>query len=117
MILELSPRYIKAGLEGESHPIARYDFRPSETRRVGDYRQFLPGHARTNEALDERWGRGYELWRNDVKDLDLGLLSDKLERAVREIYNKYLLQDAGNSRLILVVPSLIAHPEIGRAHV
>ena len=42
----------------------------------------------------------HELWRNDLKDFDLGLMEDKLERTVREAYNKYLLTDAGAARLV-----------------
>ena len=111
VILELSPRYIHAGIEGESHAQCRYEFVPSATRRVGDFRQHLPNHVRPAEPLSwETWGRGYELWRNNVKGLDLGLVGDKLERAVREIYNKHLLVDAGTAKLVLVVPSLVPHP-------
>ena len=42
--------------------------------------------------------------------MDLGLMEDKLERAIREAYNKYLLVDAGSARLILVLPSLMPLP-------
>lgn len=42
--------------------------------------------------------------------MNLGLLSDNLERAIREINNKHLLVDAGTARMVLVVPSLLPHP-------
>lgn len=109
VILELSPRCIKAGIEGESHPQIRYDFKPEKSVRLGDYRQHLPGYTKAEEPL-ETWGAGYELWKNDLRDFDLGLLGDKLERAVREIYYKHLLLDVGSTRLVLVVPSLVSHP-------
>ncbi|KAK5938734.1 hypothetical protein PMZ80_008926 [Knufia obscura] len=109
IIIELSPRYLKAGIESESHPQCRYEFRPTNAKRLGDYRQWLPGYTAPKES-PEKWGEGYELWRNDLKDFDLGLLGDKLERAVREVYNKNLLIDAGNARLVLVVPSVLPHP-------
>lgn len=109
IIIELSSRYLKAGIEGESHPQCRYNFQPSYAKRLGDYRQWLPGYTPPKESLGT-WGEGYELWRNDLKNVDLGLLGDKLERAVRDLYNKHLLVDAGNARLVLVVPSLLPHP-------
>ena len=109
VIIELSPRYLKAGIEGESHPQCRYDFKPAAAKRVGDYRQWLPSYTKPRESLDT-WGEGYELWRNDLKDIDLGLLGDKMERAVQEVYNKHLLVDPGNARLVLVLPSLLPHP-------
>lgn len=56
------------------------------------------------------WANAYELWRMDLRDVDLGLVEDKIERVLRETYNKYLLTDAGTSRLVLVVPSLMPHP-------
>ena len=54
--------------------------------------------------------KNHELWRMDLREVDLGLVEDKLERAVREIYNNYLLTDAGNARLVLVMPSVMPHP-------
>lgn len=76
---------------------------------MGDYRTYLPEYRRRKEDLQVR-SREYELWRNDLKDVDLGLLEDKFERAVRESYNKHLLVDAGVARLVLVLPSLVPHP-------
>lgn len=109
IIIELNSRYIKAGIEGETYPQCRYNFTPSVAKRVGDYRQYLPDHVRAKGSLDT-WGEGYELWKNDIRGMSLGLLSDNLERAVRELNNKHLLVDAGIARLILVVPSLLPHP-------
>lgn len=84
-------------------------FTPETSRRVGDYRSYLPGYSRRREDLKAKSSE-YELWRADLRDVDLGLLEDKLERAVREAHNKYLLVDAGTARLILVLPSLLPLP-------
>jgi actin-related protein len=46
----------------------------------------------------------------ELRDVDLGLIEDKIERVFRETYNKYLLTDAGTSRLVLVIPSIMPHP-------
>lgn len=109
IIIELTPRHLKAGIEGESYPQCRYDFKSANAKRLGDYRQWMPGYIPPKEHLDT-WGQDHELWRNDLRDVSLGLLSDQLERAVREVYNKNLLVDAGVARLVLVVPSLLPHP-------
>lgn len=109
VILELNSRYIKAGIEGESHPQCRYDLTPLSFQRVDSYRQYLPNYTRPKEDLGT-WGAGYEFWKNDVRSMNLGLFSDNLERIIREINNKHLLVDAGTARLVLVVPSLLPHP-------
>ena len=56
------------------------------------------------------WSSSRELWDMDLKDVDLGLVQDKLERAIREAYTKYLLTDAGSHRIALVIPSVLPHP-------
>lgn len=109
IIIELEPRGLSAGFQGESGPQCYIPFTPQNSRRVGDYRSFLPGFRRRKEDVATK-SKEYELWRGDLKDVDLGLLEDKLERAVREAYNNHLLVDAGNARLVLVLPSLVPHP-------
>ena len=114
IIFELDPRYLKAGFEGESGPQCAIAFHPDQAKRVGDYRVYLPSYKKSQTCL-EGAAHEHELWRNDLKDLDLGLVEDKLERAVREAYNKYLLTDAGSARLILVLPSLVPLPVLSTA--
>ncbi|KAK5193380.1 hypothetical protein LTR99_006932 [Exophiala xenobiotica] len=109
IIIELNPRELIAGFQGESGPQCTIQFTPQHSRRVGDYRTYLPDYRRKEEDIQTR-SKEYELWRSDLQDVDLGLLEDKLERAVREAYNKHLLVDAGNARLVLVLPSLVPHP-------
>ncbi|OQV05784.1 hypothetical protein CLAIMM_10457 [Cladophialophora immunda] len=114
IIIELDPRGLRAGFQGESGPQCFIPFTSQSSRRVGDYRSFLPGFRRRRQDLASK-SKEYELWRNDLRDVDLGLLEDKLERAVREAYNKYLLVDAGTARLVLVLPSLVPHPVLSTA--
>ena len=111
VIFELTPRQLSAGFEGESGPQCTITFGPENSRRVGDYRAWLPDYMRADVRLEDAI-RTNELWRNDLTDVDLGLLEDKLERAVREVYNKHLLTDAGTARLILVLPSVVPIPVI-----
>ncbi|OAP63125.1 hypothetical protein AYL99_02352 [Fonsecaea erecta] len=114
IIIELDPRGLRAGFQGESGPQCFIPFTSQSSRRVGDYRSFLPEFRRRRQDLASK-SKEYELWRNDLRDVDLGLLEDKLERAVREAYNKYLLVDAGTARLVLVLPSLVPHPVLSTA--
>lgn len=109
VIIELGARYLRAGFEGECSPQCVLTFGPEDSRRVGDYRDWAPGGRRKDLDIEE-WGQEHELWGMDLRDVDLGLVEDKIERAVREVYNKYLLTEAGSARLVLVVPSLLPHP-------
>ena len=111
IILQLTSRQLSAGFEGESGPQCTITFGPENSRRIGDYRAWLPDYKRSDIKVEDA-ARANELWRNDLSDVDLGLVEDKLERAVREVYNKYLLTDAGTARLILGLPSIVPIPII-----
>jgi hypothetical protein len=111
----MGARSLRAGFEGESMPMCSVGFGPEESRKVGDYRGWVKPNKSTSEdavsSLDaEEWVKNHELWRMDLREVDLGLVEDKLERAVREIYNNCLLTDAGNARLVLAMPSVMPHP-------
>ncbi len=58
----------------------------------------------------DKWGDDHELWRMDVRELDMGLVGDKIERAVREAVTKHLLIDMKGRKLVIVLPSLMPHP-------
>lgn len=114
IIFEIGARWLRAGFEGNGSPVCVVGFGPEESRRVGDYRGWIHG-AVGNGPLPkpvnaEDWARDYELWQPDLRKVDLGLLEDKIERLFRDTYNRYLLTDAGSSRLVLVLPSLMPHP-------
>ncbi|KAJ5132585.1 hypothetical protein N7448_006743 [Penicillium atrosanguineum] len=114
IIFEIGTRWIRAGFEGNGSPACTVGFGPEEMRRVGDYRGWIQGASGVGPlprpVNAEDWVRDYELWRHDLRDLDLGLVEDKIERALRETYNQHLLTDAGTSRLVLALPSLMPHP-------
>ncbi|RAL07707.1 putative actin-related protein RO7 [Aspergillus homomorphus CBS 101889] len=117
IIFELGARWLRAGFEGESTPMCVVGCGPEECRRVGDYRGWLktnnpdtdPGQLRPLVNAED-WASAYELWKMDLRTVDLGLVEDKIERMFRETYNKYLLTDAGTSRLVLVLPAIMPHP-------
>ncbi|KAL4945475.1 hypothetical protein BDV06DRAFT_184675 [Aspergillus oleicola] len=116
IIFELGARWLRAGFEGESEPKCILGFGPEESRRAGDYRQWLKGTPVADDTLPlppakpDDWTRPYELWKMDLRDVDIGLVEDKIERMLREAYNTYLLTDAGSARLVLVLPSVLPHP-------
>lgn len=114
IIFELGSRWLRAGFEGDSTPMCVVGFGPEESRRAGDYRGWLNydsvGDPAQGPLSPEEWVSAYELWRMDLRSVDLGLVEDKIERMIRETYNNYLLTDAGTARLVLVLPSLMPHP-------
>ena len=112
LVFEFGTRYFRAGFAGEGTPRCTLGFGPEESRRVGDYRRWQPdyeGRPKKKQRV-QHWGEDYELWRMDLRDLDLGLVADKVERAVREAYTKYLLTDLKPRRVILVLPPVMPHP-------
>lgn len=110
-VFELGARHLCAGVAGESSPRCTLGFGPEESRRVGDYRRWLPGYSRPiRRQTEAEWGVEHDLWRMDLRDVDLGLVGDKIERAVRNFHTKYLLMDQKSRRLLLVLPSVIPHP-------
>ncbi|KAL4897308.1 actin-like ATPase domain-containing protein [Aspergillus ambiguus] len=115
IIFEFGSRWLRAGFEGDSTPVCVVGCGPEDCRRAGDYRGWVMGPSNGDVApptlaRPEEWTGAYELWKMDLRDVDLGLVEDKIERMIRETYNKHLLTDAGTSRLVLVLPSVMPHP-------
>ncbi len=90
LILELGTRKLRVGFAGDSLPRGTVSFTPEQQRRVGDYRIWEADYHDDWEkrASGDLWGKGHELWQFDIRDLDLGLVGDKLERALREAFTK-----------------------------
>jgi hypothetical protein len=90
VILEFGSRYIRAGFAGDAVPKAVIDFGPEEQRRAGDYSRWDTGHDKSFLGRREgnAWGEVHELWRPDLRGLDLGLVGDKIDRAVRDAFTK-----------------------------
>ena len=112
LIFEFGSRHLSAGFAGESYPRCTIDYGQERSRRVGDYRRWLPGwdtRPRKSRRIAS-WGDDHELWRMDLRVLDMGLVQDKIERSVREAYTKHLLLDYKSSKkLILMLPSIMPH--------
>lgn len=112
LIFEIGARHLCAGFAGENSPRCNLEFGPEDSRRVGDYRRWLPGFEDrlVRKRIGYEWGEDHELWRMDLRELDLGLVEDQIERAVREVYSKYLLLELKSRRLNLLLPSIMPHP-------
>jgi len=93
VIIELGSRYLRAGFAGDAIPKAVIDFSPEEQRRAGDYRKWEIGYAKDwrKRISGKEWGDGYELWKPDLRIVDLGLVGDKVERAIRVAFTKSVL--------------------------
>lgn len=115
VIYELHPRSLSAGFAGESKPrcVHRFGHQIGDGRRVGDYRDFTGHKSRVlrRDRNDTRWSANHELFRADVRQLDLELVADRLERAVRQVHTDYLqLVPARPLKAVLAIPSLLPAP-------
>ena len=90
LILDFGTRSLRAGFAGDAVPKAVIGFGPEEQRRAGDYRRWMVGYEKGwRERIGSGgWGEDQELWRMDTRGLDLGLVGDKVERAMREAITK-----------------------------
>ena len=110
LIFEIGSRCMRAGFAGESAPRCKIDYGPEMWRRVGDYRQWSPEYTRKVKS-GKRWAEGYELWEGlDVRELDLGLVEDRVEKIIREAESKFLLLDNRAKRIALAAPSDLPRP-------
>ncbi|KAF2846567.1 actin-related protein-like protein RO7 [Plenodomus tracheiphilus IPT5] len=109
--LEVGARFVRGGFPGESAPRCTLHFGPDTQRRVGDYRPWDPDypHKRRRPKKGQDWGQDHELYRMHLPSVDLGLVEDKFERAMREAYNKYFLLDTKPRRILLAMPSRTPH--------
>ncbi|KAF2086201.1 actin-like ATPase domain-containing protein, partial [Saccharata proteae CBS 121410] len=112
IILEFGARSLRVGLAGENKPRCSMGFGPEQQRRVGDYRRWVPGYETTSKKRKrgQEWGEEYELWRMDLRNVDLGLVEDKIERALREVVTQYLLLDHRPRRATIAIPPLLPRP-------
>lgn len=132
LIVELGARKVRVGFAGDAVPKGVATFGPEQTRRVGDFRRWDAGYI--DEWHKSGWGDDHELWRGDVRGLDLGLVGDRMERGLREAFNKcvkrsmshlvssycglivgvdrYLLIDSRPRRVVAVLPAGVPVPLI-----
>ncbi|KAJ9620109.1 hypothetical protein H2203_007873 [Taxawa tesnikishii (nom. ined.)] len=114
LVYELGSRFFRAGFAGESAPRCIVRFGPEESRRVGDYRSWLRDYEQ-KEDEEGSWGEEWELWSMDVRHLDIGLVEDKIERAVREAHLAHLMLDSKPRKAVVAIPPSLPHPLLDTA--
>ncbi|KAK0612829.1 hypothetical protein B0T17DRAFT_498750 [Bombardia bombarda] len=112
LIIEFGTRKLQIGFAGDAVPRGSIWFGPDQQRRVGDFREWQADyhHDWRKGASGDRWGKDHELWQSDIRGFDLGLMSDKLERVLRDAYTRYLLIDSRPRRIVCVLPSGLPIP-------
>jgi actin-related protein len=112
VVYELGARHFSAGFAGESRPRCVLRFSHDTGRRAGDYRPHDPQYLKQARRWTggEEWGAEHELYKVNLPDLNLGLVEDKLERALRTAHTDYLQLDAKPRKAVLTVPSLLPTP-------
>ncbi len=111
VVIEVGSRFVRGGFPGESSPRCTISSGPDEQRRVGDYRNWYPEHGNTRRIPNKAqpWGHDYELWPMDLSNVNLGLVGDRFERAIREMYSKFLLLDTKPRKILLALPPCMPH--------
>ncbi len=114
-MFEMGSRFLRAGFAGETAPRRVFGFGPEEQRRVVDYRRWQAEYEpfRRKPKRGQEWGEAHELWRMDLRNVDLGLVGDKLERSLREAYTKYFIMGSMPKKLLLALPSELPHQLLG----
>ncbi|KAL8346239.1 hypothetical protein RB598_000237 [Gaeumannomyces tritici] len=108
IVVELGSRRLRVGFAGDPSPKAIIEFGPDQARRLGDFRHWDP-KSQQQQALTP-WGDDHELWRLDMRGLDLGLVADKLERGLREAFSTHLLIDSRPRKVVLALPPMMPVP-------
>ncbi len=92
LVLDIGTRCLRVGFAGDAVPKAVIPFGPNESRRAGDYRQYTRGYEKDwrQRVGNKQWGEQWELWRPDTRGIDLGLVGDRIARAMREAVPKYV---------------------------
>ncbi|KAK0651508.1 hypothetical protein B0T16DRAFT_322284 [Cercophora newfieldiana] len=112
LLIEFGTRKLHIGFAGDAVPRGTVWFGPDQQRRVGDFRVWQMDYRDewAKRASGDQWGKDHELWQPDVRGLDLGLVGDKIERAMREAITKYMLIDSRPRRMVCVLPSGLPIP-------
>ncbi|KAL8380673.1 hypothetical protein RB595_005107 [Gaeumannomyces hyphopodioides] len=108
IVVELGSRRLRVGFAGDPSPKAIIEFGPDQARRLGDFRHWDPKNQQ-QQALTP-WSDDHELWRLDMRGLDLGLVADKLERGLREAFSTHLLIDSRPRKVVLALPPMMPVP-------
>lgn len=85
LLVEIGSRFVRAGLAGDSLPKVTLRYGPEQQRRTGDFRAI----EELGPPATDTWAADHEIWRFDLRELDLGLFQDKLDRLLRDAFTRY----------------------------
>ncbi|TIA20106.1 actin-like ATPase domain-containing protein [Aureobasidium pullulans] len=105
LVYEIGSRSFRAGFAGDSAPRCIIPFAPDQNKRLNDFTT-----SSTPLRSENDWAKDWELWDLDLRNMNLGLIEDKIERAVRSAHTNYLLLDQRPRKVFLVLPSTLPHP-------
>lgn len=107
LLYEIGSRSFRAGFAGDSAPRCIIPFGPDQLRRLNDFTTIS-----TTSRSENDWAKDWELWNLDIRNTNLGLIEDKIERAIRTAHTNYLMLDQRPRKVFLVLPSALPHPLI-----
>lgn len=112
VILEIGARLLRVGFAGDHAPSYIQGFGPDTNSRLGDYDSLDFDHAGGQDFAKTGTQTDIELWDYEVPSLDLSLVQDKLERALRTAFEKHLLLDIKARSAIVALPPALPNPLI-----
>ncbi|ODA83759.1 hypothetical protein RJ55_02275 [Drechmeria coniospora] len=116
VLVEIGSRFVRVGFAGDSLPKATLSSGPEQGRRVGDFRAWQQNGSQSSVAESESesesgaWALEHEIWSFDLRQVDLGLFHDRLERTLREAFTRYLLIDSRPRKMGLVLDPSVPIP-------
>lgn len=84
IVVEIGSRHIRVGFAGDTSPKATLQCSPEDQRRAGDFR----GWQQPKPATGLHWSKEHEFWRYDLRQIELGLFQDRLERVLHDAFSR-----------------------------
>ncbi|KAK5989081.1 Actin-related 10-like protein [Cladobotryum mycophilum] len=106
LIIEIGSRFMRVGFAGDNLPKAVLTFGPESQRRAGDFRDW----QRHGEPDLNVWAEDHEIWQCNMRETELGLIHDRLDRLLRDAFTRCLLIDSRPRRAGLVLDSAVPIP-------
>ncbi|KAF5575266.1 seryl-tRNA synthetase [Fusarium pseudoanthophilum] len=104
IVVELGSRHIRVGFAGDTSPRVVLQCSPEDQRRAGDFR----GWQQPKRSPGLQWSKEYEFWRYDLRDIQLGLYQDKLERVLHDAFSKFVYLKYHKGQLLTCI-QILAH--------
>ncbi|KAF5975197.1 actin-related RO7 [Fusarium coicis] len=104
IVVELGSRHIRVGFAGDTSPRVVLQCSPEDQRRAGDFR----GWQQPKRSPGLQWSKEHEFWRYDLRDIELGLYQDKLERVLHGAFSKFVYLRYHKGQLLTCI-QILAH--------